>query len=103
MSREEIIRPLQAHSIELKQLGIRRLGLFGSHARNEARIDSDVDLLVDIEGTCGLLRFSQLQRHLEQALQKRVDPVTVNALHPALRQRILNEVWYVQGVAVQDR
>jgi uncharacterized protein len=95
MSRNEIVKALQEHRTELQQLGIRRLGLFGSHVRDEARPDSDVDLLVDIEGVCGLFRFSQLQRHLEGLLQKRVDLVTVNALHRALRQRILNEVWYV--------
>jgi predicted nucleotidyltransferase len=32
-----------------RDYGVRRIGLFGSTARDEARDDSDLDLLVDFE------------------------------------------------------
>ena len=44
MKREEAIACLKQHEPELKQLGVERLFLLGSVARNEAREDSDVDL-----------------------------------------------------------
>ena len=95
MQKDDVLQVLRDHKMELYQLGIRRIGLFGSYARDEARPGSDVDLLVDIEGPCGLIRFSQLQRRLEQLLERPVDLATLEALHPALKGHILREVIYV--------
>jgi predicted nucleotidyltransferase len=95
MRRDDIVQMLREHRAELKELGIRRIGLFGSYARDMARPESDIDLLVEIEGVCGLIRFSQLRRHLEQLLQRPVDLATIRALHPALKESILREVLYV--------
>ena len=49
MDREQVIAKLREHEPELKASGIERLSLFGSVARGEARPDSDVDILVDLE------------------------------------------------------
>ncbi len=49
LTREETTRVLGAHEAELRARGVTRLAVFGSTARNEARPDSDVDLLVDID------------------------------------------------------
>ena len=56
--------------------------LFGSYARGEARDDSDVDLLVDTTGTSltSLFALGALYCDLEDALQKRVDLITISAL-----------------------
>ena len=45
-TREDVLRVLRAHEAELRAMGIERLDLFGSFARDEAGPDSDVDLLV---------------------------------------------------------
>ncbi len=42
--------------------------LFGSVARDEASIGSDVDLLVEFKEPIGLFRFIELQHHLEKLL-----------------------------------
>jgi predicted nucleotidyltransferase len=47
MKRDEAIACLKQHEPELKQLGVERLFLFGSVARDEAAEDSDVDLFFD--------------------------------------------------------
>ncbi|MEO2152653.1 MAG: nucleotidyltransferase domain-containing protein, partial [Thermococcus sp.] len=39
---EDILKILQSHSGELKRLGVKRLWLFGSYVRGEARDDSDL-------------------------------------------------------------
>jgi uncharacterized protein with HEPN domain/predicted nucleotidyltransferase len=49
LTREKAMRALRAREQEIRARGVTRLALFGSTVRNEARGDSDVDLLVDID------------------------------------------------------
>jgi hypothetical protein len=48
-NRETILETLAEHRSSLHALGVRRLGLFGSHARGEARENSDLDVLVEFQ------------------------------------------------------
>lgn len=68
-----------------------RSSLFGSVVRGEARDNSDIDMLVDVPRGTGLFEFVGLKHKLEEALKKKVDLVTFDALHPRLRARILQE------------
>ncbi len=70
---------------------VSRLRLFGSFARGEATEASDVDLLVDFSKPKSLLSLVALERHLSEALGRRVDLLTEAALSPYLRERILRE------------
>lgn len=65
-----------------KRYGVKAVFLFGSYARGEAREDSDIDLLVDTSGTelKSLLSLGALYCDLEEALEKPIDLITVNAL-----------------------
>ena len=72
-------------------MGVSRIAVFGSAARNEAVSESDVDILVEFDRAVGLLHFVRVKRYLEGLLNARVDLVTTDALHPALRDRILRE------------
>ena len=49
MDRAEAVTKLKAHEAELKQLGTQHLQLFGSTARGDARLDSDIELFFDYE------------------------------------------------------
>ena len=66
---------------------IQRLALFGSWARGDAREDSDVDVLVEVDPSIGL-RFVDLGDELEKALGCRVDLVSRRAIKPSLWERI---------------
>ncbi len=61
--------------------------LFGSYARGTATEDSDIDLLVDTTGTNlrGLLALGALYCDLEEALEKKIDLITVSSLEQELR------------------
>lgn len=76
----------------IRSLGVRRLALFGSFVREEARPESDVDLLVDFDPARktfdNLLDLADL---LETALGRRVELVTTGALSPYLGPHILDE------------
>jgi hypothetical protein len=49
----------------LKRYGVTRAGVFGSVVRGEAKEDSDVDILVEIESKISLLDFVGLQLELD--------------------------------------
>ncbi len=67
------------------------LALFGSVARDEARSDSDVDLLVEFAEPIGFFHLFRVRRRLEEILGARVDLTTPGGLRPELRDGILAE------------
>jgi hypothetical protein len=85
---EEILTALRRQHVLLsRDYPIQRMALFGSWARGEAREDSDVDVLVEVDPSIGL-RFVELGEALEMALGRRVDLVSRRAIKPSLWERI---------------
>ena len=70
-----------------ERYGLRAVYLFGSYAHNTATEDSDIDLLVDTEGTelKSLFSLVALYCDLEEALGKDVDLITVSSIQQAPR------------------
>lgn len=82
---------LRSHEAEFRALGVRALFIFGSTARNQARANSDVDLLVEFDGPATLDGYMTLKERLEALLQVRVDLVTTRGLKPRLKAIIDRE------------
>jgi len=74
-----------------EKYGVKSLALFGSVARDEARPDSDVDLLVEFDRPVGLFAFIGLQQFLETLLGRKVDLGTPRSLKPRVKERVLQE------------
>jgi len=94
MTREEFFDRIAAHRPELTRAGVRRLGVFGSVARDEAGPESDVDILVELEDVPDLYEFAALRERLAEILGRPVDLATPQALRQHLRSRVLDEVRY---------
>ena len=93
MDRESVLMILSKNRQLLRDYGVKNIHLFGSVARGEAGIGSDVDLLVEFEPTAhiGMFEFSRLRRELSQLLGRNVDLVTPDALHKGMKADILRE------------
>jgi predicted nucleotidyltransferase len=92
----DAIETLKKNKPEItKKYPISRLGVFGSFAKGKATPESDVDVLVEFSEPVDFFAFIDVKDFLEAILKTRVDLVTVKALKPALKDRILNEVIYV--------
>ena len=91
-TRDQTIQRLLAAETEIRSLGVRRLALFGSVARGEARPDSDVDLLVEfVPGQKSFDHFIALADLLEALVGRPVELVTLEALSPFIGPHILAE------------
>ncbi len=71
--------------------GAKNIRIFGSVSRNEARPDSDIDLLIDLEPERSLLDVGGLAMDLQQLLNHKVDVVTEAGLRPRIRADILKD------------
>lgn len=92
MKRDYVLNALREQQYELtKQYGIKSLYLFGSTARDEARSDSDVDLLVEFVKPLGLFEFIELQQKLESILGCKVDLGTKRSLKQPIKAEVLQE------------
>jgi len=97
IKKSEILNKLASSKSELKKYGVSKIGLFGSHVRNESNEQSDIDILVDFDNdsetfdnymnTCNLLEkiFKGLK----------LDIVTEKGLSPFIGPHILKETEYV--------
>ena len=99
MERGDVIARLKAHRPELEALGVRRMFLFGSVARQAATVRSDVDLMVDLdEGPAGrkplfsAFDVGGIQFALTEILGRKVDLVVrSDAMKPGKRLRAVAE------------
>ena len=82
--REEILRIAARH-------GAHNVRVFGSVVRGEARPDSDVDFLVDMDPGRTLLDMGGLVMELREILGREVDVVTERGLKARIRDRIIKE------------
>lgn len=86
---------IEQHLHEISALGARRIGIFGSFARGEARDDSDVDVYVEFEDDKRTYdNFFALHELLQRVVGRRVDLVTDKALSETKARLILPTVRY---------
>lgn len=88
----EQIRSLRGDILRLaRKHGAENVRLFGSVIRESAGPDSDVDVLVDMGANPSPFFPGGLLADLEDLLGRKVDVVTVNALHDSIRDDVLRE------------
>jgi len=94
---EYVLAELERHAGVLRGFGVKRIGLFGSVARGESKPDSDLDFVVELERwTCD--DFLGTAFFLEDLFGCEVDLVPLDSIRPQLRNYILPEIKYAQGV-----
>ena len=79
-----------------KDYGVKKIGVFGSFVNGRPRKDSDIDILVEFSQPIGLFKFVRLENFLSEALNRKVDLATKNALKPVIKKKILSEVIYAR-------
>jgi predicted nucleotidyltransferase len=93
MTRREALRRLERNREKLRTFHVRHIAVFGSTARDQATLHSDVDVLVefDPQAPVGLFAFVRLLDFLSDVMGTRIDLATPAALRPEMRDEILAE------------
>ena len=93
MRRDQVISKLKEVEPAIRALGVEALYLYGSHARDEARSDSDVDVFIDKspEAAFGFDQFMDVYFKLQDALGTDVGYTTREGLVEFYRPDIERE------------
>ncbi len=97
MKKNDIIKILHNYKKEVgEEYNILTIGIFGSIARDEARDDSDIDVVMHIIKP-DLFMLVGIKNDLEERLDRTVDLVTYrDTMNPFLKNRIDSEAVYAQ-------
>jgi hypothetical protein len=92
LTKEEIMRILRDNYPYLaSEFGVRRIGLFGSYAKDQPTETSDVDIIVEFDRPIGL-RFTEFAEYLESLLGRGVDVLTPAGIQGIRVERIARSI-----------
>jgi predicted nucleotidyltransferase len=93
MDKASILEVLRTHEPELKAAGVVHLRLFGSVARGESSLQSDVDLMAELDRSKHptLLTLVHLENRLTDILGIKADLALADAMRETVRLRASRE------------
>jgi len=88
-----VLERLRAHEVDLRRLGVVHAGVFGSVARGDTRMDSDVDVLVELDADrpIGIFEYARLKLYINDLFDGSGDVVNRRTLKPLLQASILRD------------
>jgi len=90
-----VVAIIRKKNSELKVLGVKKIGIFGSFARREQHHKSDIDVLVEFQrGQKRFDNYMDVKFMLESLFRRKVDLVMKGSLKPRIKEKILKEVIY---------
>lgn len=92
MGISSIIRNRRKEIIDIaKKYGAKNVRIFGSMARGDESINSDVDIIVEMETGSSLLDIIAIKQDISELLGRKVDVVTEASISPYIRNAVLKE------------
>lgn len=89
MEKQENIEKIKEASTPIMtKYGVKRAGVFGSFARGDYKAESDIDIVIEFDSGKTLFDLIRLRNELQNQLNRAVDIITYNSIHPFLREEI---------------
>ena len=92
MNQQEIIQKIKPI---LERHAITKAELFGSYARGDETVNSDVDMIVQLGRPTGLFEFVHIEQELTDAIGRKVDLTTAGGLSKYIQDRVLAEKKFI--------
>jgi hypothetical protein len=95
MNRQQALEILRGAEADLRARGVLHAALFGSVARNEARADSDLDVMIEVDpdASIGVYQYVDLKDYIAGLFDGAVDVVSRDSLKPHVRPAIADAIY----------
>ncbi len=94
MEKQEIFKKVVSILVRHR---VKKIAIFGSYARDEAKPESDVDILVEFSERKSLLDLVGIEQELSETLGVKADLLTEKSISPYLIDRIKSEMKVIYG------
>jgi predicted nucleotidyltransferase len=96
MDRDEIIARLRENEAALKQRGVAHVALFGSRARGDQSVQSDTDIMIEIDpdAPVGVWEYAGIKVYIASLFDGPVDVVDREGLKPYVQPAATAEAIY---------
>ena len=97
MTRDEIISAIRKNAEALKATGVSNLAIYGSRVRGDNRLDSDIDVLVEVspDASFSLLNLIGVEPIIEDATGLHAQATMRRSLPAEFAQRIADDIFEV--------
>ena len=93
MTKEFILNYLRAQKPYLeKEFDVKKIGLFGSYAKEQQTARSDIDIIVDMPSNFD--KYYDLKEFLEKELKTKIDLGLEKSIRKLIKEKIAHEVLY---------
>jgi hypothetical protein len=96
MDQQAILHTLRKNEPALRARGVAHAALFGSCARGDNRLDSDIDIMVEIDPATGIgvYEYVALKEYVARLFESRVDVVSRDSLKPYVKLAAIEDAIY---------
>ena len=96
MNSEEILARLREYEMPLRARGVKHAAVFGSRARGDSRLDSDIDIMIEVDRAAGIgvYEYVALKTYIAELFDRPVDVINRDNLKPYIRPAAIADAVY---------
>ena len=95
LTKDKILKKIRENKEKIRSFGVKRIGIFGSFAKDRGKEESDIDFIVEFEEKeKNFNNFINLAFFLEELLERKIDLLTPEGISPYIKPYVERDVIY---------